>query len=279
MRILVAIAVSIYCLGSSAQTMMFSANPLKEKQILAFVGSQYYTNDQKYDWTSGDWQSLSGNKEVTNVRIIPMLGYGITSRLALYLQFPSYIQNKDDQSTTYPGDMLSMFRYNILKASSKKTGLTLLGGARFPTAEHIENPFADGNVEVFLGEIFSTKYYGRWRTHIKSTYFISPDNAYHENPGDQLQVVAKQDFKMGSFKLYGSQQFVYVSAREDKNEQMVAHSEKYRLIHLLGLNYFFNKHLWLESKFLFPSWAKGGSLYHEKFIFNLVYKFNGFVNA
>jgi hypothetical protein len=254
-----------------AQTTMFSANPLRKKQVCTFVRYQHFEIKEKYDWSMNDWKDLTSDKEKVRNMYLPMLGYGINDKLSVFAQFPIYSQVQNHISNTYFNEILLMTRYALFPASGKKTGINLVGAFRFPTKSTINNPFADGSIDVLLGEIFSTKWYGKWRTHIKSEYAITTKNDANFNPGDEFKILLKQNYQLWHIQLYGITKYMHKFKSHDLNDHKVNKSQSYKLVSSLGVDWKILKNFIFKSRIEIPIIAKGGSLYHQKFSCDLVY--------
>ncbi|WP_421919455.1 hypothetical protein [Marinifilum sp.] len=254
-----------------AQTMMFSANPLKKNELCAFVRFQHFETKEKYNWNLNEWQDLTADKETVKSMYLPMIGYGINHKLSAFAQFPIYRQIQNHISDSYFNEILLMSRYALIPASGKKSGISLIGAFRFPTESAAHNPFADGSIDIILGEIFSTKWYGKWRTHIKSEYAITTKNDAKINPGDEFKVLLKQGYKWWNIQLYGITKYIRKFKSRNLDDSKVDHSQSYKLVHLLGADWKIYKNFIFKSRIEIPSIAKGGSNYHQKFSCDLVY--------
>jgi len=256
-----------------SQVTMLSSNPLKKNQVVAFTSFQFFEGHDKYDWNSNSWNVIPEADRTSVTSLLTMVGYGVTSKLAMYLQYPVYDQIKNNNSTFYQGEITAMSRYAIIPSSAQKSGLTLIGAVRFPTAPTKNNIFADGSVDFIVGEIFSTKWYGNWRTHIKSAYYINTKNPTDENPGDELQVFLKQDYKWGKVKFYLNNIFTYQSKKRNAAGDIVDNTQIYRVFHLLGAEFYVKNSFYIKPKIQIPSYAQGGTMFQEKFILDLIYYF------
>jgi len=256
-----------------AQVTMLSSNPLKKGQVMAFTSFQFFEGHNKYDWNSRSWNVIPKADRTSTASLLTMVGYGVTSKLSMYLQYPVYEQIKNNNFTFNQGEITVMARYAIIPSSAQKSGLTLIGAVRLPTAPTADNPFADGGVDFIVGEIFSTKWYGNWRTHIKSAYYMNTKNTTDENPGDELQVFLKQDYKLGRVKLYLNNIFNYQSKKRSAANEIVDNTQTYRIFHLLGAEFNVKNKFFIKPKIQIPSYAQGGTKFQEKFILDLIYYF------
>jgi hypothetical protein len=174
-----------------AQTTMFSANPLRKNKTCLFIRYSQLEISEKYDWNTGVWNDLSKDQHSTKMMYMPMLGYGLSDKFSLFVQLPLYKRNKNHKKNIYFNEILLMSRYALFPASGKKTGLSLIGAVKFPTASAKDNPYSDGSVDFIIGEIFSTKWYGKWRSHLKSEYIINTKNDKSEIAGNELKIALK----------------------------------------------------------------------------------------
>lgn len=256
-----------------AQVTMLSSNPLKKSQVIAFTSFQFFEGHDKYDWNSNSWNVIPEADRTSTASLLTMVGYGVTSKFAMYLQYPVYDQIKNNNSTFYQGEITAMSRYAIIPSSAQKSGLTLIGAVRFPTAPTKNNSFADGSVDFIVGEIFSTKWYGDWRTHIKSAYYINTKNSIDENPGDEFQIYWKQDFKWRKFKFYTNNSLAYLTKKANAAKEKVDRSQSLRFLHQLGMECVVKNSFYIKPKIQIPSYAQGGTKFQEKFILDLIYYF------
>jgi hypothetical protein len=256
-----------------AQVTMLSSNPLKKKQVMAFTSFQFFEGHDKYDWNSHSWNVIPETDRTSTASLLTMVGYGVTSKLSMYLQYPVYEQIKNNNFTFNQGEITLMSRYAIIPSSAQTSGLTLIGAVRLPTAPTTNNPYADGSVDFVVGEILSTKWFGNWRTHIKSAWYLNTKNAIGENPGDELQVFLKQDYKLGRVKLYLNNIVNYQSKKRNALSETVPNTQNYRVFHLLGAEYIVKNKFFIKPKIQIPSYAKGGTKFQEKFILDLIYYF------
>jgi hypothetical protein len=254
-----------------SQVTMLSSNPIKKSQIMAFTSFQFFEGYDKYDWNSNSWIVIPEADRTSTASLLTMVGYGVTSKLSIYLQYPVYEQIKNNNCTFNQGEITVMSRYAIIPSSAQKSGLTLIGAVRLPSAPTTNNPFADGSVDFTVGEIFSTKWYGNWRTHIKSAFYMNTKNEIEENPGDELQIFLKQDYKLGRVKLYLNNIFNYQSKKRNRANEIVENTQTHRIFHLLGAEFSVQNKFLIKPKIQIPSYAKGGSKFKEKFILDLIY--------
>lgn len=273
MKRLFFILFAIILLGGELQSQvtMLSSNPLKENQVMAFTSFQFFEEHDKYDWNSTSWNMIPEADRTSTTSLLTMVGYGVTSKLSMYLQYPVYEQIKNNNFTFNQGEITVMSRYAIIPSSAQKTGMTLIGAIRLPTAPTTNNPFADGSVDFFVGEIFSTKWYSNWRTHIKSAYYINKKNAIDENPGNELQIFIKQDYKLGKVKLYLNNILNYQSKKRNAVDKIVENTQTYRIFHLLGAEFNIKNKFYIKPKIQIPSYAQGGTKFQKKFIIDLIY--------
>ena len=255
------------------QTTMFSARPLAKGEACLFTMVNYNKTVKRYDWTSRSWAMLSENEISLNLRVLPMAGYGITGRLSLFIQYPVYDQVRDNIHTVKQGDLLLMSRYALIPASSRNTGLTLIGALNLPTAPAADNPYADGSTGIILGEIFSTRWYGRWRTHIKSEFCFYTRDSGGIYPGREIKLLWKQDLSLGKIKLFTVNQYAARGKRRDENREVMLNTQNYRLLHLIGVDKEIAEGLNLKLKAQVPSKAAGGSMYKQRYILDLAYYF------
>lgn len=256
-----------------SQVTMLSSNPLKKNQVIAFTSFQFFEGHDKYDWNSHSWNVIAETDRTSTASLLTMVGYGVTSKLSMYLQYPIYEQIKNNNFTFNHGEITAMTRYAIISSSGKKSGLTLIGAVRLPTAPTKNNSFADGSVDFIVGEIFSTKWYGNWRTHIKSAYYINTKNVIDENPGDEFQFYWKLDYKWGKVKFYTNNSIAYLTKKTNSTNEKVDNSQSFRLLHQLGMEYVVKNSFYIKPKIQMPSYAKGGTRFQEKFILDLIYYF------
>lgn len=255
----------------SAQTTMFSANPLKKNQWCTFARFYHLETKEKYNWETEKWEDLNPEQQSTKMLYMSMVGYGFTDKFSLFAQFPMYRQVKNDIGDSYFNDILLMSRYALVPASGKKTGVSLIGAVRFPTKSSANNPFSDGSIDIVLGEIFSTKWYGKWRTHIKSEYYITTKNDNNINPGDEFKILLKQNYKLWHIQFYGISKYIHKFKKRDVNDHLVNHSQAYKWVHLVGADWKVAKNFIFKSRIEIPTIAKGGSIYSQKFSCDLVY--------
>jgi hypothetical protein len=130
---LVVFFANVFVFKVHGQTTMMSANPLKKKEVLLYNTYQFFENSSKYDWNSKQWNNLADSLEQIFHKTLPMLGYGITDRLSVYVQFPVNYFEQTRGYKFYFNDILLMSRYAIIPSSGSKTGLTLIGASRLPT--------------------------------------------------------------------------------------------------------------------------------------------------
>lgn len=256
-----------------SQVTMLSSNPLKKNQVMAFTSFQFFEGHDKYDWNSNSWNVIPEADRTSTASLLTMVGYGVTSKLAMYLQYPVYEQIKNNNFPFNQGEITVMSRYAIIPSSAQKSGLTLIGAVRLPTATTKNNSFADGSVDFIVGEIFSTKWYGNWRTHIKSAYYINTKNAIDENPGDEFQFYWKLDYKWGKVKFYTNNSLALLTKKTNAASEEVDNSHSLRLLHQLGMEYVVKNSFYIKPKIQIPSYAQGGTKFQEKFILDLIYYF------
>jgi len=240
---------------------------------MAFASLQFFEGHDKYDWNNNSWNVIPEADRTSTASLLTMIGYGVTNKLSMYLQYPIYDQIKNNNYTFYQGEITVMSRYAIIPSSAQKSGLTLIGAVRLPTAPTKNNSFADGSVDFIVGQIFSTKWYGNWRTHLKSSYFMNTKNTVDENPGDELQVFLKQDYKWGRVKLYLNNILNYQSKKRNAASEIAPNTQNYRVFHLLGAEYIVKNKFFIKPKIQLPSFAQGGTKFREKFILDLIYYF------
>jgi len=254
------------------QVTMFSSNPLKKNQFVFFNQTQYLEKNSKYDWNSNKYYMLSDAQKVKSTSLLPMIGYGINNRLSAFVQLPLYWDTQNRSTNFYQGDMVFMSRYAIIPSSSSKTGLTLIGALRIPTANYQNNPYSDGGLDFIVGEIFSTKWMGNFRTHLKSEFYINTPNKLNENQGEELRVFLKQDYRLNkNLKFYINNIYTYQSKKLDSQNILVENSQTHRILHIFGAEYSFNNTFVLKPKIQIPSYGVGGSLFDYKLILDLVY--------
>lgn len=201
-----------------------------------------------------------------------MVGYGFNNKLSAYIQYPLYFDVQNGQTKFFQGDMVLMTRYALLPANANKTGLTLIGALRLPTADYINNPYADGSVDIILGEIFSTKWSGNFKTHLKSEYYINTKNRLNVNPGDEFRFFYKQDYRINkNLKFYVNNIYTYQGKNQDSSGKLVDKTQTHRVLHIFGSEYSFNNAFVIKPKIQIPSYGVGGSLFNTKLILDLVY--------
>ena len=266
-------ALILYSSEMRAQVTMLSSNPLKKNQIMAFTSFQFLEGHDKYDWNSNSWNVIPEADRTLTASLLTMVGYGVTRKLSMYLQYPVYEQIKNNNFTFNQGEITVMSRYAIIPSSAQKSGLTLIGAVRLPTAPTANNPFTDGSVDFIVGEIFSTKWNGNWRTHIKSAYYINTKDAIDENPGDEFQFYWKLDYKWGKVKFYTNNSFAYLTKKTNAASEKVDNSQVLRVLHQLGMEYVVKNSFYIKPKIQIPSYAQGGTKFQEKFILDLIYYF------
>lgn len=252
---------------------MMSSNPLKKKEVLFWGTYQFYTNSEKYDWTSGEWEDIDNSLQHSYHKALPMVGYGLTEKLAMYAQFPMSYFIQPEENTFYFDDIVLMSRYAIIPSSGTKSGLTLLGAVRLPTGKTGDNKnFSDGSIDFAIGEIYSTKWYSNWRTHIKSNYIFNTKNATDERMGNEVAIFLKQDYKLGDVKICLVNQYSHQFNKRNAEGEMVENSYKTRISHTFLVEYKLKNGLTLKPKFQIPGYAKGGSNSDFKFIFEVYYR-------
>jgi len=258
--------------NSNAQVTMFSANPLKKGQFVFFNQTQYFEKSSKYNWNTKEFTDLADTLKTDSYSLLPMVGYGLNERLSFFVQYPLYFDRQNDVTKFYQGDVMLMARYAIFSATSNKSGILLIGGLRLPTADYHNNPYADGSVDVFLGEIFSTKWYGDFKTHLKSEYYFNTKNKLNENPGDEFRFFFKQDYRFTKkFKVYMNNIYTYQSKKRNSLNELVDNTQQHRILHIIGGEYIFNDVFVVKPKVQAPSYGVGGSLFNTKFILDFVY--------
>jgi len=253
---------------------MLSSNPMIKNQFIVYTSIQYYKIHDKYNWNDHKYYPIPDAERVGNTSAIAMMGYGLTNKLAMYIQYPIYNQVKNNEHTFYDGEAVLMSRYAIIPSSPEKTGLTLIGALKFPTAFVDNNPFADNTVDLIFGEIFSTAWYKNWRTHIKSEFYINTKKSNNYNPGEEFRIILKQEYKLGKFKFYLTNRYSYQFNSRDKENVIVENTQKQKLLHLLGVKYSIKKRFHIKPKVQVFSIGKGGTIFRDKFILELFYYFN-----
>ena len=256
-----------------SQVTMLSSNPMKKKQFIAYTSFKYYKTQNKYNWTDNKYYQIPDVDKVGNASMLAMMGYGVTNKLAMYIQYPIFGQLNNNEHSFYDGEILLMSRYAIIPSSSEKTGLTLIGALRFPTTTDDNHPFADNTVDFIFGEIFSTAWYHNWRTHIKSEFYINTKNSKNENPGEEFRVCLKQDLKLGKIKFYLANMYSYKFNNRNEKNEIIVNTQKQRLLHLLGAEYVIKNSFRIKPKFQIFSIGKGGTIFRKKLILELFYYF------
>ncbi len=261
--------------NSFGQVIMMSSNPLNKEEVLLYNSYQYYTNSVEYDWKTEEWNDIEKNLQQPYHKTLPMIGYGVTDQLAMYAQFPVSYFIHPEENSFYIDDILLMSRYAIIPSSGAKSGLSLVGAVRFPTAKTGDNKnFSDGSLDFFIGEIYSTKWYSNWRTHIKSNYIINTKNEKEEKKGDEINFCIKQDYRWNKFKIAFINQYYLQFNKLDRDKNKVDDSQKTRITHQILIEYKLNNGLIIKPKFQMPSYAVGGNLYKHKIILELIYRFS-----
>jgi hypothetical protein len=271
-KILPFVTFALLPFSTFAQVSMFSSNPLKKKQFVFFNQTQYFEKTSKYDWSAKDFNKLSDALKVNSTSLLPMIGYGINDKLSAFMQYPLYWDTQNGSTNFYQGDMVLMSRYAIIPSSSSKTGLTLIGALRIPTADYQNNPYADGSLDFIVGEIFSTKWIGNFRTHLKSEFYINTKNKLGENPGEELRVFLKQDYRINKeLKFYINNIYTYQAKKKNEYDILVDNSQTHRILHIFGAEYSINNTFVIKPKVQIPSYGMGGSLFNSKLILDFVY--------
>ena len=234
---------------TQSQVTILSSNPMKQKQFLAYTNFQYYKTQNKYNWTDHKYYPIPDADRVGKAGMLAMMGYGVTNKLAIYIQYPIYDQVKNNEHAFYDGEAVLMSRYAIIPSSAEKTGLTLIGALRFPTTTVDNNPFGDNTVDFIFGKILSTAWYHNWRTHIKSEFLINTKNSKNENPGEEFRIVIKQDLKLGKIKFYLTNRYSYQLNNRDEDNEIIENTQKQKLLHLLGADYTIKKCFHIKPKF------------------------------
>ncbi len=268
-----AFIINIIFLKSFGQTTMMSSNPLKKNEVLLFNTYQFYENSSKYNWNTEQWEHLNDSLHQSFHKDLPMVGYGISDRLSLYAQFPVNYFEQDQQYQWYFDDIVLMSRYAIIPSSGSKSGLTLIGALRLSTGKTGEKNYSDGSWDIIVGEIFSTKWYNNWRTHIKSDFTINTKSVEETKSGNDLNIFLKQDYWIGNIKFALVNQYNHHFKNLDVDGNFVENTQKSRLTHLLLVEYKLTNGLTLKPKFQVPGYAVGGSKYDYKFVFEIYYRF------
>ena len=212
-----------------SQVTMLSSNPMQKNQFIAYISCQYCKTHDTYNWTYNTYEQIPIDDRVGIFSMLTMMGYGVTDKLSMYVQYPIYDQGINSEHSFYGGEFVLMSRYAIIPSSSEKTGLTLIGALRFPTTAADYHPFADNTIDLIFGEIFSTAWYGNWRTHIKSELYINTRSSLNENPGEIFRVLLKQDLKLGKIKFYLNNIYSYKCNNRDENNEIIVNTQKQSL--------------------------------------------------
>jgi hypothetical protein len=269
----IALFLIFFSVQSFGQTTMMSSNPLKKNEVLLYNTYQFYENTSKYNWNIEQWDDLNDSLGQSFHKDLPMVGYGITNKLAFYAQFPMQYFEQDQEYQLYFNDILLMSRYAIIPSSGSKSGLTLIGALRLPTAKTGEKNYSDGSWDFIVGEIYSTKWYNNWRTHIKSDFTFNTKNIDDAKSGNDLNIFLKQDYKLGKIKFALVNQYYHHFKNENNKGEIVDNTQKNRLTHLMLVKYRMANGLILKPKFQIPSYVIGGSKYDYKFVFEVYYRF------
>lgn len=255
-----------------AQTFMLSSNPLKKSEMQLYDASQYYEITKQYDWKTEEWKSLAEDKRQSFIKTLPMVGFGVTDKLALYAQMPASYYTENGENYLYFEDMLLMTRYAIIPSSKSKSGITLIGAVRLPTGKTGSNKqYSDGSYDYILGGIYSSKFYGKWRTHFKTDYTFNTEGTNLEKAGNEFNLLWKQDYSLGFGKIAIINQYYNQAKKQDKDEVIVNNTQKSRITHTLEFEYKFKNGLFARPKILIPSYSEGGQNFTYKFILELNY--------
>lgn len=264
---------SLFVMSVFAQTTMMSSNPLKKNEVVLWNNYQYFQNTEKYDWNSEQWKSIDDSQVQTFHKVLPMIGYGITNKLSAYIQMPFSYFDLPNGNEFYFDDIVLMSRYVLTPSSGTKSGITAIGAVRLPTGKTGETNYSDGSFDLIIGEIFSTKWYNNWRTHVKSDFTITGKNINDENPGNEFNLFLKQDYKVENLTLILNNQFNHQFDKKDSDNTTVENTSKTRIIHKFIVDYKLKNGLQIRPGIDVISYAVGGSKYNAKLFFELIYKF------
>jgi hypothetical protein len=92
-------------------------------------------------------------------------------------------------------------------------------------------------MEIIVGEIFSTKWYNNWRTHIKSDFTFNIKHVDEAKSGNDLNIFLKQNYKLGKIKFALVNQYYYHFKNENNKSEILDNTQKkpfYTLIRWLS---------------------------------------------
>ena len=268
--------------AADAQILWRSAKTISAGSFIAMTSGNLTSYNRSYDWGSESWVDFGEGRSMSSSGFETMLGFGVTNRIEAMVHLPVLYKKNEvggvESRSSGLGDFYLKTRIAIAPWTKNKAGYTLVGAMRFGSGDTDVTPaLGDGTTDFAVAGIFTTRWMGKWRAHIKCNVWLNGKTDADVNVGDEIKCIGKLDHNF-SVKMMGFLTYIYngQGKQKDATGNLVEHSQKSRHYGVVGFLYKPVKGLFIRPKVTIPVAGKGGSLFTIKplidawFIFKLI---------
>ncbi len=264
--------------SAQSQVLWRSAKTLKKGKLIAKGMAYSMDFSKKYDSAAEEWGDNSSDQSDKGLQL--MFGYGLTDRIETHLHVPvafkSITTTTVDESESSIGDVYLKTRIGITPWSKDKNGFLLTGALRFGTgnddAAHKFCNTGDGTTDLGIGGIFSTKWFSKFRTHVKLNYWLNGKNEAKTNIGDEIKLILKLDRNLHK-KFMPFMTYIYYDKLDGETEAGVDVAGKSRNYFQVGGVYKPVKGVFVRPKVAFHFGGENGVMFSYKPMFDFWYVF------
>lgn len=263
---------------AKAQVLWRGAKTMKKGSFIAM--GEVYNMDYSKKYINSDWQSNPSDQ--SNFGFEFMFGYALSDRWEVMLHAPLYFKsspvNNVKEKSSGIGDAYFKTRYALVPWAKDKHGITLVGSLRLPSgSDNKQSTFlnlGDGTTDIGLGGMLTTKWFNKFKGHVKLNYWINGKTDADVNKGDEMKLILKLDHNL-SKKFMPFVTFIHYKVFENKDADgnKIAGSNKSRNYFVIGTVYKPKAGLFLRPKLSFFMGGKNGVIFNVKPIFDMWYVF------
>ncbi len=306
--ILLVTVIGVFVLPANAQVLGRSAKTMKQGSYIVMAHFYHMNFTQTWDTSDEEWVDYDHTKIEYGVN--PMFGYAVTDRMEWMINVPFRNINYESEDGTVEksamgvGDIWLKTRIAILPWAKDKHGLTFLSTLSLPTGtKYQEIALGSGRLKWALGGIISTKWFDKFRGHLKLNYWFdqkgwysgsnttaseqvvvgadTTDQSYltmisanNKDVGDNMKIIVKLDYNFHK-KFMGFATYIHTRKWKDRTAPGVITPNTHKIRHIaqVGGVYKPKKGVFIRPKVAFTVGGEVGLAYTFKPMLDLWYVF------
>ncbi|MBU0517481.1 transporter [bacterium] len=276
--------VGVMAAPADAQVLWRSAKTMKQGSYIAMTNLYYQDITKVWDFTENEWCDCNYTK--TEWGANTMIGYAVTDRMEVMAHIPfRYInyqpENGESVDRSGVGDIWLKSRIAVFPWEKNKHGFTVTSTLSLPTGS-VERGLGSGRIKYALGGIYSSKWFGKYRGHLKLNYWwdqkgwaTGSSSSPTKDIGDNMKFIAKNDYNF-SKKWMGFATYIYTVkwANYLSDGSLQENSHQTRHIAQVGAVYKPYSGWFIRPKVAFIMGGVGGTKWDYKPMIDLWYVFN-----